>query len=163
MFIFANSYRKLDRALVSSCMHSCKHSCLPSDRLKSCDEFTAVYRLLFKVKNHYFLWKFFQKICQYFKNMNFQIHCQIQDSTPRKEVTNEFQKHREKVSKIQSLELPSCSTYFSAFIKQDFFLLNYHGADFILVFHPPRTCPITPSKGLPPSYGEKGNFFNSDL
>jgi hypothetical protein len=142
----------INKMLVSSCKHSRKKSCHPNDRLESCEEFTAVYRLLFKVKIHYFLWKFFQKICQYSKNMNLRIHFQIQDSTPRKEVINEFQNHREKLSKIQSLGLPSCSTYFSAFFKHDIFLLNYHEADFILVFHPPRTCPTTPSKGQPLSY-----------
>jgi hypothetical protein len=66
----------------------------------------------------------------------------------------------EKLSKNHSLELLSCGSYFSAFFKHKISLLKCHKADFILVFQPPRTCPTTPSKGQPLSYGEKEHFFN---
>jgi hypothetical protein len=50
--------------------------------------------------------------------------------------------------------------YFLTIFEHNFFLINHHESDFILVFHLPRTCTTTPSKRQPPSYGEKGIFFN---
>jgi hypothetical protein len=134
--------------------------------LKSYDDFTihynastAVYRLLFKVKTHYFLWNFFQKICQNFKKMNFRIRCQIQDPTIRSGDINEFQNHREKLSKIENRELPSGVVYFLTIFEHKFFLLNDHETDFSLVYHPPRACTTTPSDKRPPSCGVKENVF----
>jgi hypothetical protein len=154
-FMYANPY-------TYSCKHSCKKSCHPNHSLESYDEFTAVYRLPFKVKIHYFLWNFFQKICQNLKKMNFQIRCQIQDLTIRNGVINESRNQQEKSSKNQSLGLPSCSSYFSAYIKHNFFLVNYHEADFVLVFRSPRTCPTVPkSKIQHLFYEEKENVFKT--
>jgi hypothetical protein len=94
--------------------------------------------------------------------MNFQIHCQIQDPTIRNGVINESRNQQDKSSKNQSLGLPSCSSYFSAFFKHNFFLLNYHVADFVLVFRSPRTCPTVPkSKIQHLFYEEKENVFKT--
>jgi hypothetical protein len=159
VLLFAKSYTY---SYKHSCKHSCKKSCAQNDKSESCDESTAVYWLLFIVKIHYFLWNFFQKICQNLKKMNFRIRCQIQDPTTRSRVINESRNQQEKSSKIQSLGLPSCSSYFSAYFKHKFFLVNYHEADFVLVFLSPRTCPTVPkSKIQHHFYEEKENVFKT--
>jgi hypothetical protein len=104
--------------------------------------------------------KSFQKFLSKSEKLNRRIHSQIQDRTPTSRDINEFQNHHEKLSKIDNRELPSGSMYFLAFFEQIFFSTNHHESDLILVFHSLKTCTTTPSKSQPPSYGEKGNFFN---
>jgi hypothetical protein len=91
--------------------------------------------------------------------MNFRIRCQIQDRTTTSRDINEFQDHREKLSKFKNRELPSGSVYFLNISEHKFFLVNNHETDFSLVFHPLRARTTTPPDIQPPSCEGKENVL----
>jgi hypothetical protein len=103
------------------------------------------------IKNYLKHSKFARKLRKFFKNFfskskksNCQICYQIQDRTTTSRDINEFQNHREKLSKIENHELPSGVVYFLTIFEHKFFLLNDHETDFSLVFHPLRARTTTP-------------------
>jgi hypothetical protein len=99
--------------------------------------------------------KSFKKLLQKSEKSNRRIHSQIQDWTTTSRDINEFQNHREKLSKIKNRELPLGVVYFLTIFEHNFFSLNDHETDFSLVYHPPRACTTIPSIKRPPSCGVK--------
>jgi hypothetical protein len=93
------------------------------------------------------------------KKSNRRIHSQIQDRTPTSRDIDEFQNHREKLSKFKNRELPSGSVYFLNIFEQKFFLVNHHETDFSLVFYPLRARTSTPPDTQPSSCEGKENVF----
>jgi hypothetical protein len=93
------------------------------------------------------------------KKSNRRIHSQIQDRTPTSRDIDEFQNHREKLSKFKNRELPSGSVYFLNIFEHKFFLVNHHETDFSLVFHPLRARTSTPPDTQPPSCEGKENVL----
>jgi hypothetical protein len=93
------------------------------------------------------------------KKSNRRIHSQIQDRTPTSRDIDEFQNHREKLSKFKNRELPSGSVYFLNIFEQNFFLVNHHETDFSLVFYPLRARTSTPPDTQPPFCEGKENVF----
>jgi hypothetical protein len=126
--------------------------------LKSYDDSTIIKCIKIIPKSPIFARKSrksFKKLFQKSEKSNRRIHSQIQDWTTTSRDINEFQNHREKLSKIKNRELPLGVVYFLTIFEHNFFSLNDHETDFSLVYHPPRACTTIPSIKRPPSCGVK--------